>query len=129
MKGLLLAGPILAGWTAVAFLPAGFSAEKASKPVAVRYNRDIRPILSNRCFKCHGPDLKKGGLDLQGRTSALQELKSGHAAIVPGKSGDSPLLHRILSHNPKERMPPKGEALTPDQVAKLRVWIDQGCAV
>jgi mono/diheme cytochrome c family protein len=94
----------------------------------VRYNRDIRPILSNRCFKCHGPDLKKGGLDLQSRDSATRELKSGHIAVVPGKSADSELITRVSAEDASERMPPKGkgERLTPEQIAKLRAWIDQG---
>ena len=49
----------------------------ADPPVVIGYQRDVRPILANRCFKCHGPDLKKGGLDLQECASALKELKSG----------------------------------------------------
>src|SRR5262249_38735232 len=79
-----------------AFLPA-YRAETPPAPVKaaapeIRFNRDIRPILSNRCFKCHGPDLKKAGLNLQNRESALKELKSGHVAIVPGKSDESELI-------------------------------------
>jgi hypothetical protein len=92
----------------------------------VCYNRDIRPILSNRCFKCHGPDLKKGGLDLQARDTAVKELKSGHVAIVPGKSDESELMRRILAEDVAERMPPKSPPLAAEQIAKLRAWIDQG---
>ncbi len=93
---------------------------------AVHFNRDIRPILSNRCFKCHGPDLKKGGLDLQNREAAIKKLATDSFAIVPGKSGASELMTRISAHDESERMPPKGDPLTPQQIATLKNWIDQG---
>jgi hypothetical protein len=94
----------------------------------VDFNRDIRPILSNRCFKCHGPDLKKAGLDLQNRETAFKRLKSGNFAIVAGKSSESALIERVSSTDEDMRMPPKdkGERLSADQVARLRAWIDQG---
>src|SRR5215471_13027343 len=92
----------------------------------VRFSRDVRPILSNRCFKCHGPDLKKGGLNLQARDSAVKPRGRRGPAIVPGKSGDSRLIERITATDPDERMPPKGDPLTPAQVATLKAWIDQG---
>jgi hypothetical protein len=92
----------------------------------VRFNRDIRPILSNRCFKCHGPDLKKGGLDLQTRSSAIKELPTGTYAIVPGEPGKSLLLDRVTAADKSERMPPKGDPLTQAQVALLKEWIRQG---
>jgi hypothetical protein len=97
-------------------------------PAEVGYVRDIRPILSNRCFKCHGPDFKKAGLDLQTQVGATKLLKSGHAAIVPGKPGESELLARVTATEAGLRMPPpgKGEALSPEQVAVLRKWIEQG---
>jgi hypothetical protein len=100
----------------------------SAAPAEVRYNRDIRPILSNRCFKCHGPDLKKGGLDLQTRELATKELKSGMKAIVPNNAAASHLIERILSTDDKQRMPPKGkgEPLSPQQIATLKAWIDQG---
>jgi hypothetical protein len=107
------------------------SAVAADQPDAknvgeVHFNRDIRPILSNRCFKCHGPDLKKGGLNLQDRTGAVKELKSGRVAVVPGKSAESELVRRITSDDPSERMPPVSEPLSAEQIAKLKSWIDQG---
>jgi hypothetical protein len=94
----------------------------------ISFNRDIRPIMTRHCFKCHGPDLKKAGLDLQDRTAAVKELKSGNIAIVPGKSADSELFTRVSSEYEEERMPPKaaGPRLTAAEVAKLRAWIDQG---
>ena len=92
----------------------------------IRFNRDIRPILSNRCFKCHGPDLKKGGLNLQARDTALKPRGRRGPAIVPGNSGASRLSERISAADPAERMPPKGDPLPPAQVATLKAWIDQG---
>ena len=91
----------------------------------VSYNRDVRPILSNRCFKCHGSDFKKGGLDLRDRTTALANLTSGAKAIVAGKSADSEMIHRVSAADDR-RMPPKGDPLTPEQIATLKAWIDQG---
>src|SRR6516225_7666901 len=113
---------------------AGLPAYPEEKPAAnavpteVRYNRDIRPILSNRCFKCHGPDLKKAGLDLQTRESSTNQLKSGNIPVVPGKSAESQLIERVSSPDEHYRMPPqrKGERLTTEQIDKLRAWIDQG---
>src|SRR5438128_2192529 len=81
--------------------------------IDVDFNRDIRPILSKGCFKCHGPDLKKAGLDLQNRETAFKRLKSGNFAIVPGKSAESALIERVSSTDEDLRMPPKdkGERL------------------
>src|SRR6476661_587094 len=81
-------------------------------PAKVDYNRDIRPILSNQCAKCHGPDPKerKGGTDglrLDVREAALADL-GGYAAIVPGQPEKSALVQRITSPDDDERMPPKG---------------------
>src|SRR5438445_12898320 len=104
------------------------SVNTKSVPIEINFNRDIRPILSNHCFKCHGPDLKKAGLDLQNPANALQQLKSGNFAIVPGKSAESELIGRVSSPDEDLRMPPKGKAerLTTSQIAKLRAWIDHG---
>jgi Protein of unknown function (DUF1553)/Protein of unknown function (DUF1549)/Planctomycete cytochrome C len=103
------------------------AAEPATQPqTVIGFNRDIRPILSNKCFKCHGPDLKKGGLDLQTRDSALKPLKTDGFAIVPGNSEDSRLLEKVLAKGPSQRMPPKGDPLTPNQIATLKRWIEQG---
>src|SRR5262245_25021003 len=92
----------------------------------VHFNRDVRPILAAKCFKCHGPDLKKGGLDLQSFATATKALRTGSRAIVPGDAKKSTLLERITHSEPSERMPPKGDPLTKAQVATLVAWIDQG---
>src|SRR5438105_2558452 len=83
----------------------------AVPPRPVRYNQDVRPILAGRCFKCHGPDQKKGGLDLTTRETALKPLADG-PAIVPGKSGAGLLIQRVGAADDGERMPPVGDRLT-----------------
>src|SRR5437773_1806804 len=77
----------------------------------IDFNHDIRPILSNQCAKCHGPDPKerKGGTDglrLDVRDDAIADL-GGYAAIVPGHPEKSALVERITSRDDEERMPPK----------------------
>ncbi len=97
---------------------------------AVDFASQIRPLLSKKCFACHGPDehTREGGLRLDVREAALQETDSGELAIVPGKSDESHLLARITSDDEYMRMPPEeaGEPLTPEEVELLRRWIDQG---
>ena len=72
------------------------------------FNRDVRPILSQFCLKCHGPDeaSRQGGLRLDQRETALQPADSGLQAIVPGQPDQSELLRRITSQDDSERMPP-----------------------
>ena len=96
----------------------------------ISYDRDIRPILSDNCFACHGLDAKqrKAKLRLDTRAGALAELKSGEHAIVPGKIDDSVLLERITAEDRSLRMPPKktGKQLTATQIDLLRRWIAEG---
>ncbi|MCS7047541.1 MAG: DUF1549 domain-containing protein, partial [Gemmataceae bacterium] len=89
----------------------------------VDFARDVRPILSNHCFKCHGPAKQEAGLRLDDRNIALKRQR-----IVPGDPAASKVLQRVLSTDSEERMPPPGagEPLTSDQVATLRHWIAQG---
>jgi hypothetical protein len=96
----------------------------------VRFNRDVRPILSGNCFYCHGPDEKKreGHRRLDTRDGALAE-NDGVRAVVPGKPDASDLMTRVLSHDKDELMPPpksKKPPLTAQQVDVLRKWIEQG---
>ncbi|MEZ6060039.1 MAG: DUF1553 domain-containing protein [Planctomycetaceae bacterium] len=96
----------------------------------IDFNRDIRPILSNKCFACHGPDKAKlqAGLRLDKAEIATSELDSGCVAVVPGKPGDSELVYRITSDDDSIRMPPAefGKPLTEKEIATLREWIEQG---
>jgi mono/diheme cytochrome c family protein len=109
----------LLGLLSAIALPAAASA--ADK---VDFARDIRPILSDKCFKCHGPATQKAKLRLDDREAAIDK-----AALAPGKPADSELLNRVaLPADDPHRMPPAAvsDPLTPEQVAKLRAWIEQG---
>ena len=95
----------------------------------VSYNRDARPILSDKCFYCHGtdPDHRKGDRRLDVREAALADL-DGIRAIVPGKPEESELIIRILSDDEGELMPPpkSHKALTPVEKETLRRWVAEG---
>lgn len=96
---------------------------------ALQYNRDIRPILSNHCFACHGPDKaqRKAGLRLDVATEAQAE-HDGERAIVSGNPDASALVQRILHTDADERMPPAefGKPLSAEQIETLRRWVAQG---
>src|SRR5262245_55030673 len=89
----------------------------------VDFNRDIRPLLSDNCFHCHGPDRarRKGGLRLDRREGAVEE-----GVIVPGKRAESPLFARVSGKAGQMPPPRSGKKLTPAQVELLGRWIDQG---
>src|SRR5215210_5656684 len=91
----------------------------------VDYEKQIKPIFSSRCKACHGVLKQEGGLRLDTGALARKGGDSGKV-IVPGKSAASPLLMRITSDDPAERMPQEGELLTAQQIAALRQWIDEG---
>jgi hypothetical protein len=94
------------------------------------YNRDVRPILSNRCFKCHGPDEEnqEAGLRLDLREAAIRELDSGERAIVPGHADSSELVARITSDDPDLVMPPPHTKISLSAAEKrtLTEWIAAG---
>jgi hypothetical protein len=96
----------------------------------VTFNRDIRPILSDRCFTCHGPDAgnRQSGLRLDQEAAAKSELR-GKYAIVAGDPNRSELMRRISNSNKALRMPPAyagHEALSPAEIDRIRTWIQQG---
>jgi hypothetical protein len=101
---------------------------QASHASGVEYNRDILPILSSKCFTCHGPDVKKAGLRLDRREFATRPAKSGDTPIVPGKSADSEVVRRIFADDEAERMPPRkgGKPLTDAEKQLIKRWIEQG---
>ena len=97
----------------------------------LQFNRDVRPILSNACFHCHGPDEKerKSGLRFDLESEAFHPAKSGDPAIIKGNAKDSELVYRIfLPDGDDDHMPPidSGKSLTKEQKETLRQWIDQG---
>ncbi len=102
----------------------------AAAPAAIDFNRDIRPILSNSCFQCHGPDenTRKAGLRLDRPEGLFGQGESGATSVVPGHSETSEVLRRVLSKDPAERMPPEGsgKTLSGAEVDRLRAWIDEG---
>src|SRR5215813_12438111 len=99
------------------------SSAHADSPI--NYTRDIKPILSSRCYACHGPDegKRKAKLRLDVRDVAIKK------AIKPGDAAGSELIERISSKEPEEVMPPpaaKLPALTPREIDLFKRWIDQG---
>lgn len=98
--------------------------EAALRPV--NFQRQIQPIFAKRCFSCHGPDAAEGGLRLHEREAAMAELDSGERAITPGDVEKSALAFRIATDDESLRMPPEGPALSPEEVALVRRWIQEG---
>ena len=116
---------------ALAFLFLSVAASAWSADAPVDFNREVRPILSDRCYGCHGPDANKGrkaGLRLDELTGATKKLKSGDIAIVPGDLEKSAMAHRIVSTDPEEMMPPPElhRPLSFKEKDILRRWIKQG---
>jgi mono/diheme cytochrome c family protein len=101
-------------------------ADDATKDPLTQFEREVRPILEERCFECHGPDKQKGGLRLDQKEGLFTGGDSGDPAVVPGKSGASALIKMITSTDPDESMPPKGKRLAPEQIASIKRWIDDG---
>ncbi len=115
----------------VSFILFGFCVSLAQGEKRLEFNRDIRPILSDACFHCHGPDEKErfGGLRLDLESHAFKPAKSGFPAIVKGDAEESELIARIfLPDNDEDHMPPldSGKSITKEQKEILRKWIDQG---
>jgi hypothetical protein len=100
------------------------------KEPAIDFNKQIRPILSENCFACHGPDeaKRKAKLRLDIKEGAFGKLRDGGFAIVPGKPDDSVLVDRITSEAETEVMPPpvSKKKLKPEQIALLKKWVAQG---
>ena len=95
--------------------------------VKIDFTRDIKPLLETSCLRCHGPEKSKSGFRLDNRAAALKGGEKG-VDIIAGNSAKSPLLHYVAHLVDDMEMPPvgKGDALTTNQIALLRAWIDQG---
>ena len=110
------------------FVPAPLRSAEAPPIV---FNRDIRPILADACYHCHGPDKarRKANLRLDVEADA-KAMRDGRAAVVPNNLEKSELIRRIAAHDPAERMPPvnSGRSLSPEQIERLRSWVQQGAA-
>src|SRR3954454_12743796 len=109
---------------ALAFALPAFSADRM-----VDFNRDVRPILSDKCFSCHGPDAvaKKIPLRLDSEAASKADL-GGHRAIVDGDPGASAVVKRITADKPAMRMPPvySGLKLNETEIQTVQEWIRQG---
>jgi cytochrome c553 len=101
--------------------PAAFSASSS----AIEFTRDVRPILREHCFSCHGSEKQKSGLRLDRKKEALLGGDSG-LAIQPRKSSESLLIRLVSGKDPDRVMPPKGDRLKSEQIAVLEQWIDSG---
>jgi len=116
-KSIFLVGAVLSLCTAA-----------GADDAEVRYRRDILPLLSDRCFKCHGPDSasREAGLRLDRADDAYAELPSGLRAIVPNRPEESAVLERIETVDPEFAMPPSdsGKSLSSDEKALVRRWIE-----
>jgi len=110
--------------------PACLHPARAHAEDRIDFNRQIRPILSDLCFSCHGPDTNKrqAGLRLDTSEGARAVLESGHAAIVPADPAKSTILSRISATDPDVVMPPPstGKSATAAQLELLTAWIRQG---
>jgi hypothetical protein len=117
---------LLVSIAAVSFAPLAAAAATSAAP---DFQRQVRPILSDNCFRCHGPDKgnRMADLRLDVREGAFAERKNGFV-IVPGKPADSLIIKRVASDDPAFRMPPpmSHKTLTAEQKDILRRWIEAG---
>ncbi len=118
----------LVGAFLLAIMPMANCSHAAERKI--EFDRDIRPILSDKCYACHGPDEthREGGFRLDRKDSAFGKADSDETVIVPGKPELSELIARIVSDDEDLQMPPKDstKSLTPAQIDLLKRWIAQG---
>ena len=111
----------------VSSLQLGLGQNQDSHPV--EFDRDIRPILSQNCFTCHGPDERQRQVNLRLDTrEGIFADRGGYQVVVPENPQDSRLMQRVGAEYPAQRMPPpgSGKELKPDQIRLLRAWIEEG---
>jgi mono/diheme cytochrome c family protein len=122
-----VASPLVA---AFALLLAGAAGADAAAPAQIDFNRDVRPILSDNCFACHGFDkaARKAELRLDTREGLFTKRPDAPPPVVPGKPDDSEVMRRLVTHDPDDVMPPAkfNKTLTPEQIATIRRWIEHG---
>ncbi|MBS0264331.1 MAG: hypothetical protein JSS02_20510, partial [Planctomycetes bacterium] len=125
--GLILA--FLTGCAVLGQSCAVWAADPPRPTGPIEFNRDIRPILSDNCYQCHGPDSvqRKAGLRLDTEAGATVDL-GGRRAVVSGHADQSEMFLRLITTEAEERMPPQssGKQLTPAQINLIRDWINQG---
>lgn len=118
---LVASSPAFAAEVDVSKLP------PAATQTGITFDKDIKPIFEKSCFKCHGPEKKKGDLRVDTLEATLKGGENG-PNVVKGNSAKSTLVHSIARLNEDEAMPPegKGDPLTKEQIGLVRAWIDQG---
>src|SRR5471032_3410864 len=114
----------------LSFAALGYASMAGPRPAEVNFGRDVKPIISQPCYKCHGPDASKAaaGLRLDSFEGATKNLGDG-AAIVPKNPAKSLILERVSEKDPAMRMPPQNAgvtALTAEQIETLKTWIAAG---
>jgi hypothetical protein len=116
------------------FEPCGIALAESNNPALpppakrpVNFVKDVRPILADRCYSCHGPDKQKGDLRWDIKSGAFKTGEHG-PVIVPGDSAGSRVIKLVSGLEPDSIMPPRGDRLTIEQIGLLRAWIDQGAA-
>lgn len=116
--------------TVISLLAIGLFVDQSLAAKEIDYNRDVRRILSDKCFTCHGPDgeQRQAGLRLDQPAGAFAELDSGSTAIVPRKPGESELINRITTDDEFTRMPPPEaeKQLSAEDIRILKQWISEG---
>ena len=114
---------------AAAFLlVASASARADDKPAPVDFVKQIRPLLSEHCFRCHGPKEQKNGLRLDRRDNAFKGGESNEPAIVPGNPDKSLAVIYIRGDDPDVMMPPEGERVPKEKLELLVRWIKEGAS-
>lgn len=132
LAGLAAATPAWLAPSATPIAPTAATPDTPDEPTEISYGRDIRPLLSDRCFTCHGPDEStlEANLRLDSFDGAIADL-GGYAAVVPGDAEASELWHRITATHESEVMPPpdsKVKALTFEEKQLIKRWIEEGAA-
>ncbi len=115
---------LFAVFSSAIFASSGLLAASSDK---VDFIHDIQPMLSQKCLSCHGTRKQEGHLRWDNKESALTGGEHG-PNVVPGNSAHSRVIEMVTSTDPDLVMPQKGDPLTPEQIALLRAWIDQGAA-
>ncbi len=110
--------PATLAFSVLAFAPALLGA-------TVDFDREIRPLLREKCVECHGPKKNKGSLRLDAKVHLFKGGESG-PVVVAGLPAQSPLLERVTTEEEDQKMPPKGERLSAEQVQKIQQWIAEG---
>jgi hypothetical protein len=103
----------------------------AAKKDGLTFDKDIKPLIESSCLKCHGAEKPKSKYRVDSREAFIKGGESDEAAVVPGKSEKSPVIHYVADLVEDMEMPPtdkrdKYPKMTPEQIGILRAWIDQG---